>query len=347
MSKKSLKVLGGLALAALTFAFVYYDARKNYKKLTERDEANNKAMRDAGINVDDVTDPDIYNEDRDIVEDVYNEARFNSDIDIDALDTDAILGTQNDDGIFIVPPATNIVHITSTYNKMAGATMLNFLFEIPRCAYDQESRYNLGVGNFREALEGRLDRSSGKRYPGFRDTLRDLVFLGTGRLSRREMQTALEGYMYLTTNKGTEDEKTQLIPIPESVYINPDGDNKYSLTNYVERVAEDLDREEKSVMSLKNEDGTSTLAEIRDVAIMFRVSFILQSNRQLNGINKKTAIRCLKSILDDLVITGNRGKEFHYEHFMFYDSTSEDLRYFDTEKVEGSDKVTVSSFGVY
>lgn len=344
MSKKSL-IFGGLALAVL--AFVYYDSRKNYKKLTEREEANNRAMRDAGINLNDVTDPGISDEDRDIVEEVYNEARFNSDINIDALDTDAIFGTQNDDGVFIVSPATNIVHITSTYNKMAGAMMLNFLFEIPRRAYNQESRYNLGVGNFREALEGRLDRSTGKRYPGFRDTLRDLVFLGTGRLSRHEMQTALEGYMYLTTNKGTEDEKTQLIEIPESNYINPDGDNRYSLTNYVERVAEELDRGDKPAMGLMDENGNSTLAEIRDVALMFRVSFILQSNRQLNGINKKTAIRCLKSILDDLVITGNRGKEFRYEHFMFYDSTSENLKYFDTEKVDGSEKVTVSSFELY
>lgn len=336
-------VVAGLGLAG---GYLFYrKTKKSYKELVAREEANNRLLAEEGLSPEDMEpqpSPESgsgSSEDDNFVKKLYEEVRFESDLDIDCLDTDKI---------YTNPVSENVVHIR--LGRKAGRDMLEFLFEIPFGAYGSGREFSStvpGIPDFLNSLLGEKKKKSVSEYEersfregGLAQELKSILLVTPPAFSQ------MEGYFFLTFDRKDEGPDyprcSGMVKIQPEFYRDYADDTQNGLSKYVAKVKLDLMRT-KDACVLECESKNIEKVHIEDIILVQKLSFPVATDQHPDGVTLKTAVRCLEYILDEFKVVGNRGGKFDYKYFLFYDPDAyDDVCCYDTKPV-GSGKVKVIS----
>lgn len=336
-----------LAVGAVIGGYLFYrTVRKSYKELTNREKVNQTILEKNGLTQEDMEpyQEPVTGEPENFVKKLYTEVRFESNLEVDCVNTDLIYSN---------PVSERVVHIKM--GKRGHRDTLDFLFEIPLAAYGGREFSNLSpsVPDFLNAILGETveesDIAGGSRKfrkGGLASDLHKLLVVS------EQPYTQLEGYYFLTFKRKDEEPDyprcSGMVKIQESFYRDLAEDGKNPLSKYVAKVRKELNTSESTTLQCDSDDIEDV--KIEDVILVQKVSFPIATESRPDGVTIKTALRCLEYILDEFKVIGRKaGTKFEYEYFLFYDPDSyDDVCCYDTVPAAGGKVKVISSpvFGI-
>lgn len=349
-------VLGGVY-------FIYKHARKTYREIERRENENKKILEKSGL-----TEEDFEKEDENSGSDresgidydinlskkLYERMRFDSDIELDCIDSDKIIKEG---------PSEHVVHVYQRFDDRTKRNILDFLFQLPLSALPEgplaknKRSYadgNTCVGDFVRTVKGTWNDEEKCSVQGWVEWMREIVQdpenLGFN-IKKGDffVDSQLEGYIYLSYERFDEEsreweEVRSFGKVHRTMFENNPFDPSHTkLTEFVYDVAEAIKSGEGEV-SLPLDSDECRNAKICDIICAVRVSFNMQDQWHIDGINVTSAGKILDKIYEKSEVSGYKDGIFRYERFLFYDPDAIDsVCVFSEERNEGTGKVRVIS----
>lgn len=373
--KKTEKLgLGVLALAAVVAGgyWLYVRTRKTYKELVRRDEENREILKKSGLTPEQVDQMMVENAEKDLsgqeVEEkeqdfgqdlcktLFQAARFEStEIPVESFNVDEMYERGSE----------RVIHVQQRFDKRSQRDVLDLLFQIPLTAPlgDKWNRNNNdmpGVKDFKRAIRGEFDHDKGKVIDrGYIDKMEEIVRdeknLGL-KISGGKffVESYIEGYYYITFEQQYEDdeewyERSGMIRIAKTSYENnPWNPEHTKVIDYVRDLHEA--KGDADYIELPFSGDNVRNVKVVDAIAVIRATFNIQGGKNLDGINKTSALEILHDIYNNFEIykdhgTKNEGdKGFYYDYFVFYnpDPEGDRLEVFQTKENEEGKSVIIS-----
>ena len=328
--KKILKIAIGVGALIVAGVVVVKIIKEESKKLDNEEKKINKEFEDLGLSKEKVKEEFNKEEDKDnYVKAIYHSIMFGS-VDNECLDRDLLkVCSDYKNGKSLRNGALdneNVIHVMQS-DTPKGEKLLDFYFEIPEFTYKQ--------GTF--------------KYPKLKDFIRNIrlaaLYMSSNIIRYTPMPVwELIGYYVISYKiKGRIDPKTKepivyqkQIRIPKKDYEKYADDKHDGLFNYIKDIYRKIvnDEERRPIEISLYDPDLKEGEEIYDwkfiiPVLMFKVSFPIATYNgpEAIGINIKTAIKCLKYLTEELVISQDSGRgrlggashtEIRYEHIMFH-----------------------------
>lgn len=341
--KKSLKILIGAGIVLVAGSLVVRAFKKEAKKLEEEKEEKelakeniSKGIEELGLSESKIKEEEKVGDEGNLVKAIYHAIEF-GELDGELWDRDYI-------DIDEVLKSDYVIHVTQSDTKKGS--FLKFVFEIPDTVFDPKRfdypRINDFINRIGDAagyMASDIIKFTPK--PTYRLVGHYIVSYNiTGRYDKdSEGGELLEEYQ-------------KHIKIPKEDYedFTEPGSKHDGLFDYVKYLfihgTENTRLKKKTINfydpSLKPEEKIENL-EVRSVVLAIEVSFPIATEQNDHlGINVKTALRCLKYLLDDFEITkkgSNRVLKydklmFHSKNYEYPDLGFDMTRYYSTVDVE-------------
>lgn len=350
--------LGKAALVLLAVGgglyWVIKHSKKTYQEIGRREKENREILKKSGFTEEDLDilsqkeeGEDCIDEKINLCKKLYEQIRFESTMPIDVVDLDGINHSEK------------VIHVCQRFDKKTKRNLLDLCFQVPVSALsgNRGSRNyangNTCVGDFISTIRGKFNETENKLEGGWIEWMEDVVRenqnFGNGKIINkgRLVDSRLEGYYYITAEKnfgdvGEDDWQPigMFFSIPPGIFKNnPYNSDHDKLTDYILDLISELDNnsngEGVDLCGVNPGDDVRNV-KIVDVICAVRVSFVMQDQWNLDGINATSAIKILETVYNDLEIQGAGDGIFNYEYFLIYDpdsySDAEELRVFNTRE---------------
>lgn len=364
--------LGKLALVLLAVGgglyWVVKHSKKTYREIGRREEENREILKKSGFTEEDL---DILSqkeegeagvdEEINLCKKIYEQVRFESTMPVSVVDLEAINHSEK------------VIHIFQRFDEKLKRNFLDLRFQVPTSALsgNRGSRNyangNTCVGDFISTIRGKFNEGENKLEGGWVEWMEDIVRenqnFGNGKIinKSRLVDSRIEGYYYVTAEKNFGDDVKEdwqpigmFFSVPPSIFKNnPYNSEHDKLTDYILDLMIELDNSDGEGVDLC---GVSYGDDIRNVKIVdvicaVRVSFVMQDQWNLDGINATSALKILDTVYNEAEINGAGDGVFSYEYFLIYDPDSycntEELRVFNTKNSSDGKVMVVTENYLY
>lgn len=370
--KKTEKLgLGVLALAAVVAGgyWLYVRTKKTYKELVRRDEENREILKKSGLTPEEVDQMMVENAEKelsgqeveekeqdfgqDLCKTLFRAVRFESDIPVECFDVDHIYERGSE----------RVIHVQQRFDKRSQRDVLDLLFQIPLTAplgekWNKNNPDMPSVRDFKRAIRGEFDHDKGKVIDrGYIDKMeeiaRDEKNVGlkiTG--GKFFVESYIEGYYYITFEEqyeGSEEwtERSGMVRIAKTSYENnPWNPDHTKVIDYVRDLHEE--KGDADYIEIPFSGDNIRNVKVMDAVAVIRATFNIQGGKNLDGLNKTSALEILNDIYYNFEIYKDHGskkegdKYYYYDYFVFYnpDPEGDRLEVFQTkEDAEGNSVV--------
>lgn len=120
--------------------------------------------------------------------------------------------------------------------------------------------------------------------------------------------------------------------------------DSWVLTRCVTEIRKSLDNKDVNLINSGEDTDDRINIRIEDVKLVWRVSFRIRLESEIGrssiGITSELAEKCLKYLIDDMEVVGNRNKSYRYEQIVFYKSFGPEVEAYEpVETKEGRFKI--------
>lgn len=301
MEKENKKGNGGLfltlGLLLLGAGYLFYEARKSYKKIEKQEEEETKAADQLKVNKEDLLKKN------NLVEATFTGCTSEGNSLFDEEEISSVFDVDS------AIDAENTIHLRETGVKEEnGRNYFQIMVEIPTTKEsDYTEHKNPKIGDYVRCLG--LAAEDIKNIVGMKG----------------KPYQKLEGYYAITYTAGNGENYSKMIKIPEEIYSKYSQNSpKEGLTSYVRLIRDgELPRDgeiemgdflKKYVISSKE---VMKNVKWRDVYLYFTIS-IPVGDVMGPGIGIKGAMESIKYLIKDFKVFNRKGGEMKYEHVIFH-----------------------------